>query len=533
MKKRFDPNGKKEQILFKTVPVQRGPEPLPHSIQAEKQALGCILLAAEDRMEKNPMTQVDEFMRMLDIEHFYHIEHRQIFTALQQIRGEHGAVSAARLDKWRKEHGVNELPGLSTVMALADEAPSAFFFRDALKILEAYRLRRLAIERGSKIAALGKAEAVSLEEMKGLLSDMLDVAIRSSSHRGQLKVWRFKELMEYEPPTKLQLVGDNEIRMGYEGLALIAGPGASGKSMALTCLGFAGALGTGTWMGRKVHRKFRTLYIQAENGASRLKKEMAAWHAAHPRINIQDHIFMSDPPEGGIPFHRPEFRANLRRLVDEIKPDLVVLDPWSQMAVEDQAKEVVDKIAEVRSCLPAGDDCPGVMIAAHTKKPRAEDVKKGRALAHLISGSVALPNTARAVYMLLPWDDAPEEDRVYFCCAKLNDGAMYPASVWHRRFGTFFEHDPKTNANDWGDKRTEEGEERRAMTLEMFQVTYEKAQRPSMRKNELVKLVATNFDVSEQTVYRSLQKDGGYATTWFLPEAAGMWALRPEHRRQP
>jgi hypothetical protein len=173
-----------------------------------------------------------------------------------------------------------------------------------------------------------------------------------------------------------------------------------------------------------------------------------------------------------------------------------------------------------------------VLIAAHTKKPRVDDVKRGRALTNLVSGSVALTNTARCVYMLLPWDEEPEETRVYFCCAKLNDGAMYPASVWHRRFANFFEHDPGTDPARWGmEKLDEAGKERRAMTVDMFQAIYEKAQRPSLQKNELVKLMVQEFGISEATAYRAIGKDG-YATVWFLPETAGMWALRPEYRER-
>ena len=37
----------------------------------------------------------------------------------------------------------------------------------------------------------------------------------------------------------------------------------------------------------------------------------------------------------------------------------------------------MDKLAEIRSCFPSGEDCPGLVIVAHTKKPRSEDVRRG------------------------------------------------------------------------------------------------------------------------------------------------------------
>lgn len=60
------------------------------------------------------------------------------------------------------------------------------------------------------------------------------------------------------------VVGDNEICMGYDGVVVMAGPGSSGKSLCTAALALAGAIGKGTWMGRKIHRKFKTLISQAD-----------------------------------------------------------------------------------------------------------------------------------------------------------------------------------------------------------------------------------------------------------------------------
>jgi len=238
--------------------------------------------------------------------------------------------------------------------------------------------------------------------------------------------------------------------------------------------------------------------------------------------DLHEWIMVLDPPEGGIPFHRPEFRASVRRMVEALKPDLVIIDPWSHVAVEDAAKDVVDKIAEIRSCFPPGDACPALLIVAHTKKPRAEDVKRGRALAYLISGSVALVNTARCVFMLLPWSDELEDDRIYWSCCKLNDGAMYPASVWRRRFGTFFAHDEQTDPTTWGE---DEDEARRSISREMIATVFKESKRAGMKKGELVRgLVARFPDVGASTAWRAMGRDG-YAMEW-LSEAAGVVALR-------
>lgn len=182
------------------------------------------------------------------------------------------------------------------------------------------------------------------------------------------------------------------------------------------------------------------MIVQCENGGRRLQREFAAMAEAHPDVDFDLWIRTSLPPEGGIPFHRPEFRQALSRAVEEFKPDVVIVDPWTAVAAEDASKDIVEKLAEIRSCLPAGDSCPAVVIVAHTKKPRAEDKgNRGRALMFSVSGSQALVATARSVFVLLPFTEDIQDDRILWACAKLSDSENPPAdSVWHRRLGRLF-----------------------------------------------------------------------------------------------
>lgn len=270
-----------------------------------------------------------------------------------------------------------------------------------------------------------------------------------------------------------------------------------------------------------MHRRFKTLIIQAENGAIRLKKEVEAIKAAHPELPVDDFIFISEPPEGGLPFHRAQFRAELREMVKRLQPDLVIIDPWSAVATEDAAKEVVDKLAEIRSCFDAGDACPGLLIVAHTKKPRAEDVRKGRGLVYLVSGSIALPNTARCVYVLLPWADDMEDPRVYFATPKLNNGSMYAPSVWRRKFGTFFEHDEKTNPKDWG----REDDEREKIGADHVRACFDQA--PELKSGMLVKKLAKISGAGESTCWRAIGEDG-YLRHMLQRRGNGMLVLKVE-----
>lgn len=473
----------------------RKPEPdqlPPHSVEAEQAALGCLLIVSGQAAK--------DMAAQLEAQWFFDLRHQTILKAMRDALASVGALDLVILRQTLKDaKRLEEVGGIAYLTALVDSVPSAANFPIYRDTLEEKAKRRALLRFTERVREHGLDEGQDISALLDDVRAMLPGAVSKGDKAPALKIWRASELQAYQPPPHLQLVGDNEIFMGYDGVVLLAGPGSSGKSLAVDALALAGAIGKGEWMGRKVHRKFRTLIIQAENGTRRMKRMMEEMQRNHPDVDIENCIFVSSPPEGGIPFHRPEFREAVRGAVREFQPDLVVVDPWSQVATEDAAKEVVDKLAEIRSCFPEGDACPCLLVVAHTKKPRPEDVRKGRGLTYLISGSVALPNSARCAYVLLPWSDDPEDDRIYWCCPKLNNGEMYGASVWHRRFGTFFDRDTKTDPKSWG--REEEDYEARSIgetdVIEAFEG------QTHLTKSALAKRLVKRCQCGEATAYRA------------------------------
>lgn len=475
-------------------PRKPDPDALPpHSVEAEQAALGCLLLVSGQAAK--------DMAAQLEAHWFYDLRHQTILKAVRGALAKVGTCDLVLLRQTLKDaKQLEAVGGLAYLTELSDSTsgPANFpFYRDTL---EEKAKRRALLRFVERVRETGLDEGTDIH---GLIDDvraMLPGAVSKADAAPTLKIWRASELQAYQPPPHLQLVGDNEIFMGYDGVVVLAGPGSSGKSLAVDALALAGAIGSGTWQGRTVHRQFRTLIIQAENGTRRMKRMIEEMKRMHPDADIEGHIFISSPPEGGIPFHRADFREAVRAAVALYKPDLVVLDPWSQVATEDAAKEVVDKLAEIRSCFPTGDACPCLLIVAHTKKPRPEDVRKGRGLTYLVSGSVALPNSARCVYVLLPWSDDMEDDRIYWVCPKLNNGEMYGASVWHRRMGTFFKHDPKTDPKAWG--KEEEDYEARAISEGDLKDAFEG--QSYLTKSALAKRLVTACKCGEATAYRAM-----------------------------
>lgn len=137
--------------------------------------------------------------------------------------------------------------------------------------------------------------------------------------RPRLRFYDPAELAAYEVPDGLRLVGDMHIYRG--GIFVVGGASGIGKSRSLTALAIAGARG-GTWFGLPVHRKFRTLIIQAENGLVRLSAE----YREHDCTTLRDWIRVSGDADT-LAFDDPQFCEELRAALADFKPDVVVLDP--------------------------------------------------------------------------------------------------------------------------------------------------------------------------------------------------------------
>lgn len=482
----------------------------PHDLEAERSALACVYLASISHADNEEHREAAQqmawsYLGKLNPRLFYDLRHTEVFNAMRDLATDNIPITIFTIsEQLKKNSSGNWLLASTEISGWQDPVPSHANFPLYLETLQDRAKRRAIISAASH----AQASAFDLTKPADQSDDTFTEYLEEQKHRAKretgLKVWRVSKIVKHVVDPKFLLVGDNEISTGYDGVTLVAGPGSSGKSLAVSSLALAGARGDGLWMGRKVHRKFRTLIIQAENGITRLKREVEEMQRLHPELDIENHIFISEPPEGGIPFHQHSFRADVRRAVIEHKPDLVVIDPWSQVAAEDGAKEVVEKISEIRSCFPAGDACPGLLIVAHTNKPRKDVVRKGRGLVNLVSGSIALVNTARAVYLLIPWDDESfEDDRIYWACCKLNNGQMYAPTVWHRRLGTFFKHDPDTDPTTFGEeKRADAAEERKGITIAMLKEAWGDAD--TLKRSEIVKRLVPVAECGESTAYRAL-----------------------------
>lgn len=251
--------------------------------------------------------------------------------------------------------------------------------------------------------------------------------------RRWLNPWRPSQFIEFNPTKNFILMGDCHLTRG--GLTVLGGFAGVGKSRASLALAIAGAQGV-SWMGHAIHSRFRTLIIQCENGAYRLKTELGE---ALGGENLDDWLLITPPPSYGLAFQEAGFRAELQKLIGDFQPGLIVIDPWNRTADGDKQADYRAALDFVFECLPEDpEEKPAILIVHHMRKKAMDSQRKqGRDLLHELAGSYQIGSAARCVFVLEPASNHSEDQTVVLTCCKNNDGREGMPSAWKRRNGLF------------------------------------------------------------------------------------------------
>ncbi len=481
----------------------------PYSEAEEAAALGCILMQAES--EK--FTDAENMLDKLSKSHFYDLRHREIYSALRVLHIERKPLTTLIVREWLRAKGAMEdAGGIAYVASLADNAtPGAF--DSNLATLRDKASRRALLEASALARDLAMDET---SDSAALCHDFADVIQTLTQDASGPKTWiRFfkpSELRDYEPPVGYELVGNRHIVRGA--ITVIGGPPGAGKSRAAIALAQAGKTRE-AWLGLAVHRNFKTLVIQNENGRYRLKMDFADVAGD----SLDDYIRICEPPPNGMAFDRVEFRRALVQEIREFKPDLIIFDPWNSAARDDRQQAYLETMKQIQDVLPTGDDAPALVIVAHTRKPRADERANGRALLNMLAGSYVLGSVPRCVFIMQPASDEVSDERIVWTCCKNNDGQHGERTAWYRRNGTF---EPCADF-DW-ERFDGKSEERRGVTVQDLATVFENGVRQLSRKAAVERL-KENTGLRHTACYDALKPKGKFAA--HLVESDGLIAFKP------
>ncbi len=274
----------------------------------------------------------------------------------------------------------------------------------------------------------------------------------SKIEKGDPIVFRtIEEILVNEPDRSGVLVGDCQIMRGA--VCVIAGPAGCGKSTIAFDLAVAGVTRS-DWMGLPVHRSFKTLIVQTENGAIRLYRDALSLNESGKNLEFGDKIRISNPPEFGADFGDKDFCDAIRSELDRKKflkgrfdqdcelnggPDVVILDPWNSFCPGDTREATIATIKAMRTLFGSGDDAPAIVIVAHSRKGSGSSGQKEvepHDLLNEISGSLTLPAHARSAFFVKPDRKDGVEGRIQWTCVKNNNGKFGKPSYFQRRDGS-------------------------------------------------------------------------------------------------
>ena len=393
------------------------PPPLPSTPEQEARALGNVLMA----METNPAA-ARAWVGRLRPDLF--AEHGDAFAALRAVAGDGAAFTIAGFTtELGKVAGVpyNEA-ALCAARFMENRVGLETDFSDALAELETTHAKRRKIQ--------------TARRMETEAWDGVGLELGGKPAAPLLTFLTPAQILAWKPAHDLCLVGEGLVTRGE--LVLIAGAPGIGKSRAAFALAVSGASGR-DWLGQPVRCRFRTLFIQCENGMHRLNQDFTALRLAG--VDLEGSVEVLAPPDVGLAFGRAEFRAEVLaaclRLQTGGQPLLVVVDPWTECTQGDDKDGYQTALRNIRASLPTGDAAPALAIVCHTRKPKEEERASGRSLLNTIAGSYSIGSAARAAFVLQKVTDESADPRRVWSCCKANNCEMPAPTAWTCEDATF------------------------------------------------------------------------------------------------
>jgi hypothetical protein len=315
----------------------------------------------------------------------------------------------------------------------------------------------------------------------------------------RIRFYSPSELRAYEPDNGVVLVGNCNVMRGE--VFVVGGEPGVGKSRAATALAIAGATGQ-PWFGLQVHRQFRTMIVQTENGRFRLKQEFDSIKLGS---EIESYIRVSEPPPFGLTLTNPEFQEDIKAEMEAFRPECVVLDPWNAAARDDRQKDYTETFEALRRILPTGPDKPALGIIAHTRKPKTDEKRTGgTGLMHLLAGSYILTSVPRSIFVMIQGSEDESDNSVVWFNPKNSNGPSAARTAWRREAGAF------TPDADFDWREFDKAADKRVIVrVEHLSEIFLNGDR-ELNLNDAAHALASTADINERSAYNLLSPTGRF-----------------------
>lgn len=239
-------------------------------------------------------------------------------------------------------------------------------------------------------------------------------------------LWTPPMFRAYQPSAERDILGTAILRRGQ--LALLMGQPGLGKSTLATALAVANIRGDGSIAGIPLMRTPRRwLFAGNENGKDRWKDDLGsaehtigsarreAWDTCLQVAGVFD--------EDAADLTLPACEDRLRQTILEARPDVIVLDPWTELvANEIDSAMVRETLGSLRRVVRQASPESAILVICHAKagKNNAAECAGRFGNVNAQRGNRMLTSSARSALLLYPHDDAGED--LVLLLNKCNDG---------------------------------------------------------------------------------------------------------------
>jgi hypothetical protein len=226
---------------------------------------------------------------------FFSPPNRTIFNCISSLTNR---CLLAVQDALERNGKLEEIGGRSRITEIATMTHDEEVLKYSLGEVQEHSRERQAAKIGEQ---LHKGE-ITPEQAQEKLAVVIKTKASATEREPRIRFFSPHSLRDFVSDKDIVLAGECHIMRGE--VFVIGGPPGVGKSLAGTQLAVSGATQR-DWFGLTVHRQFRTMIVQTENGRYRLRLEFSKLDCDE----IENWIRISEQPPFGLTLSNKEFQA--------------------------------------------------------------------------------------------------------------------------------------------------------------------------------------------------------------------------------